>query len=199
VTILHADWLTNNLPAQNFDRAYAIESSEHMPDKQLFFDQAFRTLKPGGRLAICAWLAADHPKPWEIRHLLEPICREGRLPGMGDEADYRAMAAKSGFEMVSVEDISARVSRTWWICAGRLLKALATRPRYIRFLLNHSQSNRIFAVTLFRLLAAYQTKSMRYCLLVFSKPDFKEYLLGGPKTDDFSIARDRDTGRDVEV
>jgi tocopherol O-methyltransferase len=172
VTILNADWLANNLPAQKFDRAYAIESSEHMPDKQRFFDEAFRTLKPGGRLAICAWLAADHPKAWEVRHLLEPICREGRLPGMGNEADYRAMATKSGFEMVSVEDISAQVSRTWWICAGRLLKALATRPRYIKFLLNQSQSNRIFAVTLFRLLAAYRTKSMRYCLLVFRKPEF---------------------------
>jgi prevent-host-death family protein len=29
------------------------------------------------------------------------------------------------------------------------------------------------------------------------KPDFKAYLLGGPKLDDFSIARDGDPGRDV--
>lgn len=30
------------------------------------------------------------------------------------------------------------------------------------------------------------------------KPDFKEYLLGGPKTDDLPIDRDRDTGRGSE-
>jgi prevent-host-death family protein len=30
-------------------------------------------------------------------------------------------------------------------------------------------------------------------------PDFKAYLFGGPKLDDFSIERDRDTGRDVEL
>jgi tocopherol O-methyltransferase len=89
---------------------------------------------------------------------------------MGDEADYRAMAAKSGFQLAGVEDISAQVSRTWWICAGRFAKGLATRPHYLKFLLNRAESNRIFAATLFRLLAAYRTKSMRYCLLVFSKP-----------------------------
>jgi tocopherol O-methyltransferase len=170
VSVQQQDWLANNLAGEVFDRAYAIESSEHMPDKQRFFDEAFRTLKPGGLFAICVWLSSDHPRPWQIRHLLEPICREGRLPGMGDEADYRALAQKSGFAVVSVEDLSARVSRTWWICAIRLMKKLVSQPRYMRFLLDPAQPNRIFAVTLIRLLAAYRTRSMRYCLMTFSKP-----------------------------
>ena len=38
-----------------------------------------------------------------------------------------------------------------------------------------------------------------YRLLAGHKPDFKAYLLGGPKVDDFSIERERDTGRDVEL
>ena len=38
-----------------------------------------------------------------------------------------------------------------------------------------------------------------YRALVAHKPDFKAHLLGGPKIDDFSIERDRDTGRDVEL
>ena len=47
VRFLQRDWLANDFAAASFDRAYAIESSEHMEDKQLFFDEAFRTLKPG--------------------------------------------------------------------------------------------------------------------------------------------------------
>jgi tocopherol O-methyltransferase len=169
VSIHHGDWLENGLAAACFDRAYAIESSEHMPDKQRFFDEAFRTLKPGGLFAVCAWLACDNPRPWQVRHLLEPICREGRLPGMGDEADYLALAQRSGFGIVSVEDLSDRVSRTWRICAGRAIRQLFTRPGYMKFLLNKAETNRVFAVTLFRLLLAYQTRSMRYCLLVFRR------------------------------
>jgi antitoxin Phd len=38
-----------------------------------------------------------------------------------------------------------------------------------------------------------------YRALAAHKPDFKAYLLGGPKVDDFPIERDRDTGRGVEL
>jgi tocopherol O-methyltransferase len=170
VSVYQMDWLANALPSDGFDRSYAIESSEHMPDKQRFFDEAFRTLRPGGLFAVCAWLACDNPRPWEIRHLLEPICREGRLPSMGNETDYRLLAEKAGFDLLGVEDLSDRVSRTWWICAIRFLRRLVTQSRYRRFLTDRSEPNRIFAITLFRLLAAYRTRSMRYCLLTFRKP-----------------------------
>jgi antitoxin Phd len=38
-----------------------------------------------------------------------------------------------------------------------------------------------------------------YRALVCNKPDFKAYLLGGPKVDEFTIERDPDTGRIVEL
>jgi tocopherol O-methyltransferase len=141
-----------------------------MPDKQRFFDEAFRVLKPGGMLGITAWLACPRPKAWEVRHLLEPICREGRLPGMGDEADYLALAARSGFATIGVQDLSERVRRTWSICAKRVAGKLFSDPRYARFLLASGAANRIFALTLLRLLLAYRTRSMRYGLLLFAKP-----------------------------
>lgn len=38
-----------------------------------------------------------------------------------------------------------------------------------------------------------------YQSLVAHKPDFKSYLLGGPKVDDFPIERERDAGRAFEL
>jgi antitoxin Phd len=38
-----------------------------------------------------------------------------------------------------------------------------------------------------------------YRALLTHKPDFKAFLLGGPKIDDFRIPHDRDTGRKVDV
>lgn len=38
-----------------------------------------------------------------------------------------------------------------------------------------------------------------YEALLARQPDFKAYLLGGPKLNDFGIERDRDTGREIEL
>jgi len=38
-----------------------------------------------------------------------------------------------------------------------------------------------------------------YRALAALKPDFKAHLLGGPKFDDFSVKRDHDTGRPVDL
>ena len=38
-----------------------------------------------------------------------------------------------------------------------------------------------------------------YRALAAHKPDLKAHLLGGPKVDDFSIERDRDAGRALEL
>lgn len=170
ITVICQDWLANGLEAARFDRGYAIESSEHMPDKNKFFAEAFRTIKPGGRLVLAVWLAGDAPTAWEVRHLLGPICREGRLPSMGTGADYDAMAAAAGFVVADAEDISAQVSKTWWICLRRVLRRLATTPRYWRFLLDQRAHNRVFLFTLPRLIAAYWTGAMRYSVRVYQRP-----------------------------
>jgi tocopherol O-methyltransferase len=169
VEILCRDWLANGLPDASFDRAYAIESTEHMADKGRFFAEAHRVLKPGGRLVVCAWLAAPAARPWERRHLLEPICREGRLPGMGTRQDYEALAQDAGFRLIAFEDISPRVARTWTICAARFARAFVTDPKVRRLAL--SARNRAFALSLPRLILAYRTRAMRYGVLTFAMPD----------------------------
>jgi tocopherol O-methyltransferase len=148
----------------------SIESSEHMPDKQRFFDEAFRVLRPSGHFAVYAWIARDGARPWEERHFLEPICREGRLPGMGTETEYRQWATEAGFIVDGFEDLSARVRRTWALCASRVAKKLLTHSRYRRYLLDARATNRIFALSLPRIWAAYATGSMRYGLLTAHKP-----------------------------
>jgi tocopherol O-methyltransferase len=134
-----AGLLENDFQDGCFDGAYAIESSEHMVDKARFFREVFRTLRPGGDLVVCAWLAKADAPPWAITHLLEPICREGRLPSMGDESDYRVLGDTGGFHMIRCEDLSANVRRTWTICAAG--SRARTPLRYRRCLLDQGSAN----------------------------------------------------------
>jgi tocopherol O-methyltransferase len=156
------DWLENDLAPRSQDAVLFIESSEHIGDQAACFAQATRVLRPGGRAVICAWLSAERPAPWQIRHLLAPICREGRLAAMASETELRGLLEGAGLRVERFHDASAQVKRTWPICIGRLLGGLVTRPAYRRFLRRASNQDRVFALTLFRLWAAYETRSMRY-------------------------------------
>lgn len=162
------DWLENGLAGEAFDGAYAIESSEHIADKAAFFREAARVLKPGARLVVCAWLASAEATPWQVRHLLRPICDEGRLPSMGTPAAYRGLAEAAGFTVERYEDVSAKVARTWTICLARFLRALVTDAE-VRKLVFRAR-NRAFALSLPRLILAYRSGAMRYGIFTFRKP-----------------------------
>lgn len=159
--ILCRDWLDNGLAEASFDRAYAIESSEHMTDKPLFFAEARRVLQPGGRLVVCAWLEGPGASLWQKRHLLIPICREGRLPNMGSRADYQRMAADAGFRQTGYRDISRQVRRTWSICLARLVPFLLADSAGRR-LLGRRTKSRDFLLSLPRLIVAFRTGAIRY-------------------------------------
>jgi tocopherol O-methyltransferase len=170
VRIVQRDWLDNQLESASFDGAYSIESSEHMVDKPLFFSEAHRVLVPGGKLVVCAWLAETGASGWKVDHLLEPICREGRLPSMGTREDYEAMAKQAGFTIVRYDDVSLQVARTWTLCMQRFAKKLVTDTSYVRLIASSTTKNRVFALSLPRLIAAYRTGAMRYGIFVFERP-----------------------------
>jgi 2-polyprenyl-3-methyl-5-hydroxy-6-metoxy-1,4-benzoquinol methylase len=50
-----------------------MESSEHFPDKKHFFERCATTLKPGGTLAVCAWLRRDGAMPPDEKKLVAII------------------------------------------------------------------------------------------------------------------------------
>ena len=162
---MQGDWLKNSLPDASFDAAIAIESSEHMADLGAFFRQARRVLRRGGRLVVAAWLSCEAPPPWQEQWLLEPICREGRMPSMSTMGEYQGHAEAAGFEIESAEDVSREVARTWPQIAGIFVRKLWANPRYLRFLLDRHARNRVFALTMFRIWLAYRTGAMRYGLI----------------------------------
>ena len=166
---LLGDWLTTEFLPGSFDAAVAIESSEHMPDTKGFFRRAFAMLAPGGRLVVCSWLAKENVDWWRRRSLLEPICREGKIPRLLCAPELIAEAEAAGLTVGAWQDLTDRVRRTWPIVVWRFARRLASSRRYRSFLLDSSHRNRVFSLTIVRIWAAYWTGAMRYGLFRFTK------------------------------
>lgn len=159
---IQGDWLENDFADGSFDVVIAVESLAHMADRRRFFREAARVLRPGGRLVVCAWLEAEKVGRAGRRFLLDPICREGALPGMPTESECRRHLEESGFQGVRVDDLSRRVRRSWTVGARRLVGAVLRDRDYRQALRNRSLVNRRFALTVFRIRAAYALGVMRY-------------------------------------
>ena len=163
------DWLENDFAEASFDAVIAIESLSHMPDPGRAIAEAYRALRPGGRFVACVWLSAERPAAWEVRWLLRPICDEGRLPGLPTASEYGAWMARAGFVDAALDDVSPRVARTWRVVAGRVART-ALRPSSWGYLLDRRNTERRFAFSVLRLLAAYRTGAMRYGIVTGRKP-----------------------------
>ena len=185
------DWLKNGLRPASFDVVIAIESTEHMADLGAFYQEVARVLKPGGRLVVCAWLTREAPRFWERRLFLEPICREGRLRGMGSASEYQQLARASGLVPVGFQDVSRQVKRTWPICARRVLRRLVLEPSYRRFIIQNRSSNKIFALTIPRIWVAYELGCIHYGILTTVKPGVSQLTSSSSWTIGAESASDR--------
>jgi len=168
--ILLQNWMENDFPESNFDAVLGIECFTHMPDQTKFLSEAFRVLRPGGRMVLCVWMTSEEPTPSQRQKLLDPIIAEGRLTHMPTPSECAEMVASAGFKVVEHEDLSRQVAKTWRICVRRAIVRILVTPAYWKFLLDASQKNRVFVRTLFRLDKAFKTGCMRYGLIVAEKP-----------------------------
>ena len=162
VTILVRDWLDNGLPGGAFDAAIAIESLSHMADKPRAFAELGRVVRPGGRVVVVDWLARERPRAIERRLLLDPICREGRIPSLHTAGEYAELLRASGLAVSAVDDLTRRAVRTWAVVARRLPGVLARDPR----LLAAAWPERSFLPSLARIPVAERLGTMRLGLLV---------------------------------
>jgi tocopherol O-methyltransferase len=165
VSIRQADLETLAWPIESLDAVWSIECTEHLHDKPGFFRKAASWLRPGGKVALCAWTGAENPTPAQRQEFLEPICRGFLCPSLGSAAEYRQWLEAGGLEVIREADLTSRVARTWEICLER------TRKPWVRaaaFLLGGE--TRRFLGSFPLILGAYRAHALHYTLLVARKP-----------------------------
>lgn len=150
------------LPSKSVDIVWCIECSEHLDNKERFVAECARVLRPGGKLALCAWLAQG-TFPDQIE-LVAEIERAMLCPSLASMTDYVRWMHAAGFEVGIAEDITRNVAKTWTHCSALL------REREVKWMLRlGSDELRRFAAAFPRMEHAYSEGAMAYGMFVATK------------------------------
>lgn len=166
VEFILGDWLQNSIPDHTFDGAYSIECFSHIINKKKYFDEVKRTLRPGSKFVMAAWLSGTELSSFDRTFILEPICREGRLPSLCNESEVIKLSHASGLKLLQHMDLSHRVQRTWSISMKEMMTLLRSREG-LGYFLDSNNKERSFAFTVLRILLGYRKGSFRYGLFQF--------------------------------
>jgi tocopherol O-methyltransferase len=149
-------------PPATFDVVWNIECSEHFFDKPAFFRRAAAWLLPGGRMALCTWLAGEAP---ETESAVQVVCEAFLCPSLGTADDYCNWLEAAGLALHTFGDLTPQVMRTWEICQRRVQ---ATGLGLLAWL--GGRQMRSFLARFATISNAYRTGVMRYGLFVAAKP-----------------------------
>ena len=165
VAFQRADAETAAFDEAAFDVVWSIECTEHFFDKPAFFRRAGRWVRPGGRVAICAWLAAGDADLPSKRGQVESVCDAFLCPSLGSFEDYRGWMTDAGLVVEVEQDWTARVSRTWELCDERVRRL--GLPWLAGFV---DPAQRLFLEHFRTLLVAFRSGAMQYGCLVARRP-----------------------------
>jgi sarcosine/dimethylglycine N-methyltransferase len=119
-----ADFQKLPFAGSSFDCYWCQESWLYAADKDAAVREAFRVLKPGGRLVVSEFvLARELPAELE-RDLLEAVAN----PGFWSRPAYERALGRAGFEHVESEDWSEHGAPSWERVLGTLQ---ARRSRFV--------------------------------------------------------------------
>lgn len=147
---------TFDFPADEFDVVWAMESTEHFPDKASFFRNVAATLRPEGQSLLAAWTGSmSSPKVGEVARAF--LCPELWTP-----EQYRAAITVTGMQVTNCEDLTAKIIRTWEICQQHARTAKAV----VRLL---PQAAREFVEGIDIILDAYRSGDLTYTVITARK------------------------------
>jgi tocopherol O-methyltransferase len=163
-TFLCQDAEKTEFPAGSLDRVWSIECTEHFFNKPEFFQKAAGWLKPGGRIALCAWLAGKEETRADTIQQVRRVCEGMFCPSLGTQADHEAWLSAAGLQMIESQLWTEKVLQTWEICRSRVNR---TGVRWLAKLVGENHT--LFLDRFDAILDAYRSRAMEYGCFIAEK------------------------------
>jgi cyclopropane fatty-acyl-phospholipid synthase-like methyltransferase len=104
-----ADYCNTPFEDQSFDVVWACESLCHAKDKAIFYQEAYRILKPGGRLIIAEYIRNDRPLTTNGEALLASWLNRWAIDDLDTKEEHLSHATKAGFQNIHIQDVTKNV------------------------------------------------------------------------------------------
>jgi cyclopropane fatty-acyl-phospholipid synthase-like methyltransferase len=113
VTFEQHDYLHTPYDDASFDVVWAQESVAHADQKDAFVAEAFRLLRPGGRLLIVDFFRWHRAYPVADERLLVDAIRDWAAPDFSTQQEMDRWAWDAGFVDVTWTDITEHMRHSW--------------------------------------------------------------------------------------
>ena len=116
VEFIRCDAMQMPFPDSSFDIVWSCESAEYMPDKEAFFKECFRVLRPGGKFVLATWCQRDDssiPFTQDETDRLDFLYKEWCHPRFASLEEYSAIADKNGLQNIKTADWTEPTLPAW--------------------------------------------------------------------------------------
>ena len=138
VLCFEQDYSNTSFNDESFTLIWACESMCHAKEKLHFYKEAFRLLKPGGRLVCADYFRAERPLPKEGEKLLHDWLDGWSIKDLDASFEHKDHAEQCGFTEFEIENITeftkpsikhlhSMASKLWIL--GIILKGIGLRNK----------------------------------------------------------------------
>ncbi|MBS3963661.1 MAG: methyltransferase domain-containing protein [Methylomonas sp.] len=163
-----ADFCATAFDAASFDVVWALESSCHALNKADFLKEAWRLLRPGGRIVVCDGFLLKREFDDDQWQAVVTCLNGWAVPNLCSRDEFNGLLTQQGFDAIVCHDITAQ---TWssvqhMYKVARRLKSVQTISQWLGLRSPAQTANYLVGLAQYRLFTENLTE---YCIFTARK------------------------------